>query len=141
MRKQIHDALLVQAQNGQFLQASYDPDTGLLIQGPSIAAASIETNEVSSAYSRERRHGRKLRDDHTVWLWELRLRFETEVITELFEKELLANPITIPRDTADPDSRQVILSLIRSRYAHPARLGSSNGTEVVFELNAQLSAI
>lgn len=139
LKKKVHDALIARASAGTFLAAAYNASAGTLTEGSAVVPASLLANEIESAYSRLSRHGRKLRDDRTAWRWELRLRFHQEVITEPFEEDLLANPITVPRDLLDADSRQVIVSLLSARYEHPPQQGASNGTEVVFEVNAMVS--
>lgn len=136
MKKLISDALTAAAFAGSFIEATYDATTRVLVQGSAVSPASVETNEVSSAYKVESKHGRAYVQDRAQWVWELRLRFNSEVITEPFEDSLLQTPLYIPRDEASGVLRSLRLHLLDSSYEHPPRQGASNGTEAIFRFSA-----
>ena len=140
LKKKIHDALIAAAKQGTFVVADYDPDTCELVQGLQVQPGSCEANEVASQFRIEGRHGRYYRQDRAQWQWLLILRFHQEVITELFENELIANPICIPREDGD-NQRQGRLRLLDATPSHPPRQGASNGTEVTYRFSAELSAV
>ena len=140
LKKRIRDKLIETAQLGTFIEVDYD-DAGVIQQGLQVQPASITANEVSGAYQIADRHGRARRQARARWLWELRLRFHQEVISELFEHAWLRDPPIIPRDDADVEPQQATLLLLDSGYNHPPEQGASNGTELVFSVNAELSAV
>ena len=137
LKKKIHDALCEAAQQGTFLAASYDSEACELEQGAQVQPASIEANEVSSAYEVEQRHGRKFLQDFKQWQWLVILRFNQEVICEPWVRALLEDPLCIKRE--DGEDRQVHLLLLDAQYEHPPREGSSNGTLARFKFEAKLS--
>lgn len=137
LKKKIHDALCAAVEHGTFIEVTYDSENCVLDQGQQVQAASIEVNEVSSAYAVEERHGRKFLEDFRQWQWLVIVRFHEEVICELWVREMLEDPICIKRDANE--DRQVRLKLLDAQYDHPPRKNPSNGTLARFRFQAELS--
>ena len=137
LKKAIYDALIAAAKAGTFVEADYDSATCTLTQGLQVQPQSIEANETNSVYRTEGRHGRAVVQDRAQWGWLLILRFNEEVITELFEESLADNPICIERSVTG--GRQVRMKFLDATYTHPPRVGASNGTEAKFRFTAELS--
>lgn len=138
LKKKIHDALCEAVEGGTFLAATYDSENCELEQGLQIVPASIEVNEVSSAFAVEGRHGRKYLQDFTNWHWLVIIRFHQEAICEPWVRAMMEDPLCIHRDAFE--DRQVRLLLLDAAYDHPPREGASNGTVAKFRFNAELSA-
>ena len=141
MKKRIHDALCERAYLGTFIAATYpvDDEGCVLEQGIQVQPRSVEVNELKGSFLTEHRHGRELILDRSRWLWLMIVRFDQEVVAELFERALEDAPVVVCRDPADPASRQARLSRVDCDYDHPPRGNPSNGTELRYRFEATLS--
>ncbi len=141
MKKRIHDALCERAHLGTFIAATYpvDDEGCVLEQGLQVQPKSVEVNELKGSFQTEHRHGMDLILDRSRWLWLMILRFDQEVVAELFERSLEDEPVMVCRDPADPTSRQARLSRVDCDYVHPPRGNPSNGTELRYRFEAVLS--
>lgn len=138
LKAAVQSTLVTLGSAAVFPTASYAGDPPVLVEGASVAAASVEANETSAVFSPERRYGRSYKQDRAQWVWVLILQFHEEVIVTDFEQSILDDPPCIPRDV-DTGNRQVRLRLLDSKYQHPARQDASNGTRLVCKFSADLS--
>ncbi len=138
LKKTIHDALCTLAEQGTFIAASYDSEMCELVQGLQIQPASVEANEIDSAYAIDERHGSKFLQDFTQWQWLVIVRFHQEAICEPWVRSLLEDPPCLARNP-ESGNRQIRLLLLDTKYEHPPREGASNGTLARFRFQAELS--
>ena len=134
----IHDLLVTTAlaTPSKFVEATYPGDPPLLVAGSALVPSSAEANEVQVVFDIDERYGRGVRQIRTSWAWQLKLKFEREVILDGFEKALMVDPLVIARDTASGIDRQITLLLETSNPRHPPRGGPSNGTKVTYRFVA-----
>lgn len=135
----IQTKLEATAYAGTFLEAIYSAARpSVLTAGTAQAVKSAESNEVRGAFVVDDRHGRAYRQRRAGWAWLLIIRFDTEVMLDVFEDSLLRAPLFIARDPSDGRTEQVRLLLEDVAYEHPPRGGASNGTEVTYRFVAEL---
>ncbi len=139
-RIRVQEALIAAAKAGVFYPVSYDPDT----QVPTVDEANPATphttlaNEVGTNFERAVRHRMTNKRERATWSFQLRLKFSQEVLLEVFEDALSANPIQLPAVPAE-GLRQVMLELEDSDPTHPVQQESTAGTQVVYNFKASLS--
>jgi len=135
----IQAALEARAYAGTFPEAVYSvARPSILSEGAAQAVKSAETNEIRGAFGVDPEYGREFRQERQGWAWILVLRFDTEVVLEHFEIDLMRSPITIAQDLGDGRDQSVMLLLEEVQYEHPPRGGASNGTEATYRFVAEL---
>jgi len=139
LKKRIHDALMQEALAGTFIEVTYTPEGDILNQGLQTQPSSIEVNELTSRYRVDRHKGRGLETNRVGWQWLLILRFDQEVIAEVFEENLQLNPPCVRRLMDGDQERQAVLLMLDCDYIHPPRGAPSNGTELRYRFEALLS--
>lgn len=126
----------------EFPVVTYD-STGapndIVTEGPEKAVAlahqPILCNETSSAFAEDERNGRDVVQARDTWNFALRVKFDREVLLELFEEEVMDNPPKIPGDSA-LGLPFVILRLINTEVEHPVQQQGASGTIVEFTFQA-----
>jgi hypothetical protein len=141
MKKRIHDDLCDRAHLGTFVAATYpvDDEGCVLEQGLQVQPRSVEVNEIRGSLATAGRFGAEIALDRIRWTWLMILRFDQEVVAELFERSLEDDPVVVCRDPLDPTSRQARLSRVDCDYRHPPRGNPSNGTELRYTFEATLT--
>ena len=143
-KKHIHNAVVNALLQGIFIPISYDRSTKLMVipetDADAVPPASIATNEVTSVFGIPERNRRERIQERGPWNWQAIVKFNREVVLELFEENLTANPILIP---ADPENglRQIRINLVGSDYIHPPKQSPSSGTQVVYSFEARLGPV
>lgn len=138
-RARVQNALTEAAGAALFPPVHYDADSGqVVIDGLdySTVRPSITCNEVASRAApcrleRITPHRRERRR----WQFNLHLRFNQEVDLELFEQDLMDNPIVLARDDSI-GLRQIVLSLEDSKPEHPPEQAPAGGTRAVLTFEA-----
>lgn len=96
----------------------------------------ILCNEISSTFSEDLNYKRNRKDRRDSWLFELRMKFDREVLLEIVEDQWADEPLVIP---ANPQTGapQVTLRLNTSEITHPVQQGGASGTSVKFTFEAE----
>jgi hypothetical protein len=98
----------------------------------------VEVNEVRGSLTTDGRFGAAIAMSRSRWTWMMIVRFDQEVIAELFEDALENDPVVVCHDS-EHGPRQARLSRVDCDYRHPPRGAPSNGTELRYAFEAHLS--
>ena len=143
-KKKIHDALVEIIKQGIFLPVAYDPDNPIMFisdeASDAVPPASVAVNETECTFGLPERNRRERKYERGPWSWQAVVKFNREVVAEVFEEELLASPILIESDRAN-NLRQVTVILEHAGYVHPPRQGSSSGTRITYDFQIRLGPI
>ena len=141
-KQRIYNAIINAVLNGVFLPVSFDADTNLMTIGDldsdRILPQTFLIDELSCGFGDTERYRREYVQERDSWSWLLRLKFNQNTLFEIFEKNILNDPIMIDRD-AENDLAQVILHLKNAEYEHPVRQGSSTGSSAAYVIEARLN--
>lgn len=102
-----------------------------------MVPASVEVNDTTATWAEDSRNRRAFKSDRTSWKWDLHLSFHTEADLSEFERAWESGPLRVMIGSPGPAAALLTLSL--GRYNHPPRGGSSNGTDVVYTVNCDLT--
>ncbi|MCP4897879.1 MAG: hypothetical protein GY906_12980 [bacterium] len=139
-RTRVQKVLTDAAKAGTFYPVSYDSDT----QDPivddinPVFPTSVLVNEVGTTFDTPQLNRQTGRRERVTWAYQLRLKFNQEVLLEVFEDAMSENPIKLPSVPAD-GLRQMTLELEGSDPTHPVQQEPSTGTQVVYNFEASLS--
>jgi hypothetical protein len=143
-KQAIHNAIVEALNQGIFLPVTYNPDTKLMIvpedEDDAVSPASIATNELTCLFGLPERNRRERIMERGSWRWQAIVKFDREVVAEVFEEALLASPILIEPDSTK-SLRRIVLNLENAEYTHPPRQGSSSGTQVIYTFEARLGPV
>ena len=124
-------------------QLSYDPVTKLpsVNTAAKVSPSSVHVDEVKKDFVPAVRNRQHLVLDTAGWLFQLKMAFPCTVALELFERDLKEQPIQLPRDVANGLPHQITLLLKPGTvYKHPVQ-SEGAGTEVSYNIEAQLSPL
>lgn len=139
-RTRIQKALVDLVKDETFPQISYNPDGSPREpddQRVSRPEQPILCNETQSVFSQDERHRRGDVQRRDSWLFSLKMTFKTEVLMEIFEDNLVADPPVLEADK-DKGLPQVVLRLVQTDVSHPVQQGASVGTQAEFTFEAEL---
>jgi hypothetical protein len=143
-KQAVHNALVAAINQGIFLPVTYDPATKLMSipedESEAIPPASLAANELTCLFGLPERNRRDRIMERNTWRWQAIVKFHREVVLELFEEAVLAEPILIAQDDTK-SLRQITLHLIDADYIHPPKQSSSSGTQVTYTFEARLGPV
>ena len=125
-KTRIHARIVDLVKAAEFRPIEYSPEGYCSVSTTKIEPASASNNEVQARFERDKQNGRKFTLKRENWLFQLLLKFNSEVSLEEFENGLLADPPTIERDGLLP---QVTLELVDKVVIHPTQQQSDTGTD------------
>lgn len=137
-RLRIQQALVALVNGREFPYVSYessgapaqvDPDENTV-----TPLTPILCNEIESAFGDDENNGRQIAQVRSAWQFALRMKFNREVLLELFEDSVMDNPPTIAKDDA-LGLPFVRLRIVSQRVEHPVQQQGASGTivEYIFE--------
>lgn len=143
-KQSVHNAIVAAINQGIFLPVSYDPTTRLMSvpedESEAVPPASIAANELTCLFGLPERNRRTRIMERGSWRWQVIVRFDREVVADIFEEALLAEPILLEPDVTK-SLRRITLHLVDADYTHPPRQGSSSGTQVIYTFEARLGPV
>lgn len=139
-KKRIYDALLARIKAATFPRVSYDNAQCVINEQTSIPPETSLFNETRSTYTRRPKVNRRTQfQERDQWVWQLILDFHEEVTTELFERDLLSDPITLARDDMNGLEGVTLIMQENAWSPHPPQQQASNGTRATYQFVAELS--
>jgi hypothetical protein len=123
--------VVVYASDGTPSTTVVEDTTETLVETPILP---ILCNEVSSIFEEDLLYKRGVKDKKNSWTFEVRLRFNREVLLEDFEEAWIARPYTLP---AEGDLPPVTLRLQTAEIEHPVQQGGTNGTIAKYTFEAE----
>lgn len=143
-KQSVHNSVVEAIKAGVFLPVTYDQETKLMSiaveEEDAVPPASISANELTCLFGLPERYRRSRIFERNTWRWQVIVKFDREVVAEVFEENLLIDPILVPSDK-DNGLRQITINLLDAEYIHPPRQGSSSGTQVTYTFEAQLGPV
>jgi hypothetical protein len=143
-KQYVHNAIVEALQQGIFLPVTYDPTTKLMSvptdEEDAVPPSSLAANELTCLFGLPERNRRERIMERGTWRWQVIVKFDREVVLEVFEESLVAAPILVARDPSK-SLRQITLQLIDAEYVHPPKQSPSSGTQVTYTFEARLGPV
>lgn len=95
----------------------------------------ILCNEINGVFEEDPQYKRSRILRRSGWTFQIKMRFDREVLLEAFEQSWMQNPLVIPAANGLP---QVTLLLQTSEPVHPVQQSGANGTIVTYTFEAEL---
>lgn len=138
-RKRLYDAMRQRILAAQFPWMQFDNLNAIIIEGTNQMPSSAVLNEKTATYTPVPKRNRRHQFQETnIWAWELILQFNRQVSCELFERDLLQTPVTLPEDEAN-GLEAVTFRFVSANYEHPTEQQPSTGTKATYQLVAEVS--
>jgi hypothetical protein len=144
-KQRIHNALFTRFKTGPFIPVEYETEganKGLMkdLGETSVDPDSLVVNDLTSSFIPAERAGDKTSwiAERGVWNWEVHIKFNGEVVTDIFEEALAEAPLVLARDTVN-NLKQVYIEMRNVKYTHPVKHQSSSGTSAVYTFEAKFT--
>lgn len=139
-KKRAYDAILSRVAGAVFVRVSYDQATSTLTVGDEVKPKSVLLNELSTTFAEAKRWRRSYKQQRDRWTWNLILMFDKEASTEIFERDMLDNPIHLPADR--PNGLEAFtVKAIDANYVIPPQQQSSNGTRASYRVTVEFAPV
>lgn len=136
LRLAVQAKLVEEAKDGCFPIVTYasdgspNPIDETVLAGPLLP---ITCNETGCEFTEDENNRRGDFQQRVGWTFSLRMRFNSEVLLEMFEEVMMEDPPFIPSANGYPS---VTLRLTGTEPQHPPQQEASNGTSVEFTFEA-----
>lgn len=139
-KKRAYDAILSRVAGAVFVRVSYDQASSTLTVGDEVKPKSVLLNELSTTFAEAKRWRRSYKQQRDRWTWNLILMFDKEASTEIFERDMLDNPIHLPADR--PNGLEAFtVKAIDANYVIPPQQQSSNGTRASYRVTVEFAPV
>lgn len=139
-KKRAYDAILSRVAGAVFVRISYDQASSTLTVGDEVKPKSVLLNELSTTFVEAKRWRRSYKQQRDRWTWNLILMFDKEASTEIFERDMLDNPIHLPADR--PNGLEAFtVKAIDANYVIPPQQQSSNGTRASYRVTVEFAPV
>lgn len=138
-RTRIQNALIAAAAAYDFPVVTYNKDTGAATadEATTIKPKTNLSNETKSGFERDDKQGRKIVRERSGWKFELRLKFDKEVLLDGFVDSVTDTQLRLEPDDAN-GLLGVLLELDNMDVEHPVQQDSASGTQVTFDFTANV---
>jgi hypothetical protein len=137
-KKRILDELCARILAAQFPWIRFDATGCAVLEGTHQAPMSHVSNDVRSGFTRRPKVNRRREfQERELWTYELILQFHRPVSLELFERDLMNDPIVLPEDLLN-GLETVRMRMAEAKYEHPTEQQPSNGTKATYQLVAEV---
>ena len=142
LRLTIQSAIVDFLKDMDFPVVVYDASGDPNIIDPSEPSSSIRPltpiicNETGSIFEEDPLYKRGRILQRSSWTFQIKMRFDREVLLEVFEESWMRSPLVIP---ATENHKQITLLLQSSDPTHPVQQSGANGTAVTYTFEAQVA--